>query len=45
MNVLLLRCALHLQHATANFIFLDLFEQRLEITFAKTVIALALDEL
>src|SRR6202521_504054 len=40
-----LRRALHLQHAAADLVFLDRFEQRLEIAFAETVVALALDEL
>ena len=34
-----------LQHAAPDLVFLDRFEQRLEIAFAKTVVALALDEL
>ena len=34
----------HLQHAPANLIFLDRFEQRLEITLAESIVALALDE-
>jgi hypothetical protein len=34
-----------LQHAAADLVFLDRFEQRLEVAFAKTVVALALDEL
>src|SRR5215470_18016730 len=42
-----LRCVivLHLQHAAADLVFLDRFEQRLEIALAESVIALALDEL
>ena len=40
-----LRRVPHLQHAPANLIFLDRFEQRLEIALAETVVALALDEL
>src|ERR1700726_5783 len=36
---------IHLQHAAADLVFLDRFEQRLEVAFAKTVVALALDEL
>src|SRR3954454_4721890 len=40
-----LRRILHLQHTPANLIFLDRFEQRLEIALAKAVVALALDEL
>src|SRR5258708_38940941 len=39
------RRVVHLQHAPANLILLDRFEQRLEIAFAKTVVTLALDEL
>src|SRR5688572_26320364 len=39
-----LRRIAHLQHASPNLIFLDRFEQRLEIALAKTVVALALDE-
>src|SRR5471030_1703560 len=35
----------HLQHPPPNLIFLDRFEQRLEIALAETVVALALDEL
>src|SRR5260370_25578093 len=35
---------LHLQHAAADLVFLDRFEQRLEIALAETVVALALDE-
>src|SRR6202000_3360356 len=34
-----------LQHATANLIEFDALEQRLEIAFAETLIALALDDL
>src|ERR1700719_5224462 len=33
------------QHAAPDLILLDRFEQRLEIALAKTVVALALDEL
>src|SRR6266446_836396 len=40
-----LRRALQRQHTAANLVFLDRFEQRLEIAFAKAVVALALDEL
>src|SRR5664279_2496484 len=40
----LLRRVVHLQHAAPDLVFLDRLEQRLEIAFAKTVIALALDE-
>src|ERR1043166_8489496 len=35
----------HRQHAAPDLVFLDGFEQRLEIAFAKTIVALALDEL
>src|SRR5205085_7425448 len=35
----------HLQHAAADLVFLDRFEQRLEVALAETVVALALDEL
>ena len=34
----------HLQHTPANLILLDRFEQRLEITLAESIVALALDE-
>src|SRR5437899_1968206 len=34
----------HLQHTPANLILLDRLEQRLEITLAESIIALALDE-
>src|SRR3981189_3315778 len=40
----ILRRVVHLQHAAANLIFLDRFEQRLEIALAKAIVALALDE-
>src|SRR6476619_1694723 len=40
-----LRGVPHLQHAPANLILLDRFEQRLEISLAESIIALALDEL
>src|SRR6266436_2647773 len=40
-----LRRVVHLQHAAADLVFLDRFEQRLEVAFAKTIVALALDEL
>src|SRR5581483_4021894 len=36
---------LHLEHTAADLVFLDRFEQRLEIPLAETVVALALDEL
>src|ERR1700676_3216113 len=39
-----LRRVLHLQHAPTNLVFLDRFEQRLEIAFAKAIVALTLDE-
>ena len=39
-----LRRVAHLQHTPANLIFLDRFEQRLEIALAETIVALALDE-
>ena len=39
-----LRRVLHFQYTPANLIFLDRFEQRLEIALAKTIVALALDE-
>ena len=35
---------LHFQHAAANLVFLDRFEQRLEIAFAEALVALALDD-
>src|SRR4051794_25729117 len=44
-NTSSLRRRLHLQHPAANLVFLDRFEQRLEIALAKAVVALALDEL
>src|SRR5688500_10858963 len=34
-----------LQHAAAHLVALDRLEQRLEVAFAETVVALALDEL
>src|SRR5213596_2086723 len=37
-------CVPHLQHTPANLILLDRLEQRLEVAFAKTIVALALDE-
>src|SRR6202022_1298406 len=40
-----LRRALQRQHTAANLVFLDRFEQRLEVAFAEAVVALALDEL
>src|SRR6202021_1559201 len=39
-----LRRILHLQPAAPHLVFLDRFEQRLEVAFAKAVVALALDE-
>src|SRR3954471_19658179 len=39
-----LRRVAHLQHAAANLILLDRFEQRLEIALAESIVALALDE-
>src|SRR5439155_12774857 len=41
-----LRCVIvpDLQHAAANLILLDRFEQRLEIALAESIVALALDE-
>ena len=35
----------HLQHAPANLILLDRFEQRAEVALAEAVVAFALDEL
>src|SRR5665213_1445025 len=40
-----LRRVVDFQHAAADLVFLDRFELRLEIALAKTVVALALDEL
>src|SRR4051812_43611369 len=40
-----LRRVAYLQHPPANLIFLDRFEQRLEVAFAEPIVALALDEL
>src|SRR5258708_40297556 len=40
-----LRRALQRQHAAADLVFLDRFEQRFEVAFAETIVALALDEL
>src|SRR3984957_10859023 len=39
-----LRRIVHLQHAASDLVFLDRFEQRLEIAFTESVVALALDE-
>src|SRR5665213_1482604 len=40
-----LRRVVDFQHAAADLVFLDRFEQRLEIALAKAVVALALDKL
>src|SRR6266851_449706 len=39
-----LRRLVDFQHAAADLVFLDRFKQRLEIAFAESVVALALDE-